>query len=308
VYVIDVLDFMFIPPGAPPPPFQRARWELAATASTFGVSGAAPSTGWQVLAREHVAGSLGGGFGGAAAGMVGQAGSWRRILGAHAGGFLHAGGDELSAVMAYTDVARSSLGGAPLRYGELFGYWQHRGGPLELLVGGGARASAIGPLGTSGWGSASAALWVVPRAAVVVSAGRALEDVARAVPSVRYVSLALRVGLSRHTSPAVISVARPIADEDGAGRLDVRATSDSMRLIAIHLEHAGAVELMADFTDWEPAAMTKAPNGAWTMERPITPGVHHVAIRVDGGPWFAPANLTRVADEFGGEVGLLIVP
>jgi hypothetical protein len=33
-----------------------------------------------------------------------------------------------------------------------------------------------------------------------------------------------------------------------------------------------------------------------------------VAIRLDGGPWHAPPNLTRAPDEFGGEIGLLAVP
>jgi hypothetical protein len=290
-------------------PFQPMRWELAATASSYGVSGAAPSTGWQLLARAHVGSSLGGGFAGVAAGSVGQAGVWRRILGAHAGGFARfgsAGADELSAAFAYTDVSRS-VGGVPLRYADLFGYWQHRSGPLEILLGGGARASAFGPLGTSGWGSASATVWVMPRVALVVAAGRALEDAARAVPSVRYVSLALRVGLPSHSSAATMSVGGAGSEQDD-GRLEVHATTDSMRLVSIRLDDADSVELMADFTDWQPVGMTKTPNGAWRVERPIPPGVHRVAIRVGGGGWFVPSNLAHVADDFGGEVGLLVVP
>jgi hypothetical protein len=149
-------------------------------------------------------------------------------------------------------------------------------------------------------------VWVVPRVALVVSAGRALEDAARGVPSVRYLAVALRFGPTSR-APATLSVARAAPEQDG-GRIEVHATSDSMRVVSIRLEGATGVELMADFTDWEPVPMTALPNGEWTLQRPITPGVHRVAIRVSGGAWFTPTNLTRVADDFGGEVGLLVVP
>jgi hypothetical protein len=54
--------------------------------------------------------------------------------------------------------------------------------------------------------------------------------------------------------------------------------------------------------------MVSMPNGEWRVERVIAPGPHRVAIRVDGGPWRVPPNLPRVADDFGGEVGIVIVP
>jgi hypothetical protein len=39
----------------------------------------------------------------------------------------------------------------------------------------------------------------------------------------------------------------------------------------------------------------------------IAPGVHRVNVRADGGPWRPPPGLSVVRDEFGGEVGLLVV-
>jgi hypothetical protein len=65
---------------------------------------------------------------------------------------------------------------------------------------------------------------------------------------------------------------------------------------------------MADFTDWEPVPMDRATTGEWRVERLIARGTHRVAIRVDGGTWIVPPNLPSVADEFGGEVGIVIVP
>jgi hypothetical protein len=50
------------------------------------------------------------------------------------------------------------------------------------------------------------------------------------------------------------------------------------------------------------------PNGEWSITRAISPGTHRIAIRVSGGGWMVPPNLPRVADDFGGEVGIVIVP
>ena len=88
----------------------------------------------------------------------------------------------------------------------------------------------------------------------------------------------------------------------------MRAGDDSLRTVTVRLRAAMTVELMADFTEWEPVSMIQLPNGDWTVERVVAPGTHRVAIRVNGGPWAVPPNLPHVSDEFGGEVGLLIVP
>jgi hypothetical protein len=64
---------------------------------------------------------------------------------------------------------------------------------------------------------------------------------------------------------------------------------------------------MADFTDWAPIDLTRAGD-VWRVELAIAPGLHRVAIRIDGGAWTAPANLPRVTDDLGGVVGLVAVP
>jgi hypothetical protein len=270
----------------------------------------APSFGWQLAAREHLGSQAAGVFAGVAAGGLTAAGLSRRVLGASGGGFVRLGAtsaDELSGALAYTNVASAAGSGAAVGYADLFGYWQHRAGPIELLFGGGARTGTAGSLGTSGWASGSATVWLMPRLAVVVAGGRALADPTRAVPAVRYLSLAFRVGERQSQPLAAMPVRHPDIDR-GDGHLDVSITTDSMCLVTVRADTATLVELMADFTDWEPVSLTRLPNGSWGLERAIAPGVHHVAIRLDGGPWHAPPNLTRAPDEFGGEIGLLAVP
>jgi len=70
------------------------------------------------------------------------------------------------------------------------------------------------------------------------------------------------------------------------------------------------VEIMADFTDWEPVSLTRTASSEreWSVALPLSAGSHRLAVRIDGGGWVVPPNLPRVADEFGGEVGLLTVP
>ena len=35
-------------------------------------------------------------------------------------------------------------------------------------------------------------------------------------------------------------------------------------------------------------------------------GVHHINIRIDGGPWIAPPGLPSIRDGFNGEIGVLV--
>ena len=46
----------------------------------------------------------------------------------------------------------------------------------------------------------------------------------------------------------------------------------------------------------------------WRLERAVTPGLHRLMIRLDGGEWITPANLPKAKDELGGVVALVTVP
>lgn len=293
------------------PAARRLRWELTGMASAFGLSGAAPSFAWQAMAREHATWSLGDVYAGAGAGQVAQRGAAGTIWTAQTGGFLRIdalGRDELSSAFAYTDAGRPIIGSARARYTDVLGYWSHRGDWIELSLGAGVR-SHLGDNGgvVESWSSGSAALWLSSRAAIVASAGRALADEARGVPSVRYLSVALRFGWRPAGAAGVLRVRQPSRGDD-AGHIDIRTSGDSIRSVIVHQSTASRVEIVGDFTDWQPAAMTAMPNGEWRIDLNIAPGPHRVAFRVDGGPWRVPPNLPRVEDDFGGEVGIVIVP
>lgn len=72
---------------------------------------------------------------------------------------------------------------------------------------------------------------------------------------------------------------------------------------------AAVVEVSGDFTDWEPVALAPSDRpGTWRFAAPIPPGTYRFNIRIDRGEWIVPAGVTRLEDEYEGQVGLLIVP
>ena len=70
---------------------------------------------------------------------------------------------------------------------------------------------------------------------------------------------------------------------------------------------ARSVELVGDFTDWVPLALSTSGGGEWSVTRAIEPGVHRVRVRINGGAWSPPPGLPRSVDVFGGEMGVLTI-
>jgi 1,4-alpha-glucan branching enzyme len=82
---------------------------------------------------------------------------------------------------------------------------------------------------------------------------------------------------------------------------------DSSHVVRVRAPACERVEIMADFTQWEPVQLVRTPNGFWEVTLPMRPGPHRINVRLDGGDWVVPTNVARVTDDFGGVVGLLIV-
>jgi hypothetical protein len=303
------------------PPLRPRRWELTATASTFGLTNDPSTSSIQLTAREHFTIGRGGLFAGIGGGGIVREQRWRPALLAHVGGYARLGvrgTDQLSAALSFTDTKSEFRleipffdvyhEANPATYSDAFGYWQHDRAQLELLLGGGARFGMRGVAPLSTWMSASATWWVTPRLAVVAGAGRALEDIVRGVPTTRYASLALRVAL-RERSRALFTPRRPPVDTSAPSFVAVRL-SDRSHMLRVRAAAASSVEMMADFTDWEPVALDRnaATRNEWIITRTLAPGTHRVALRIDGGAWTVPINLPKVDDEFGGTVGLVTIP
>jgi hypothetical protein len=235
---------------------------------------------------------------------------------AQSGGWWRQGGDQVVAALTATSTVAEQHQNYPAvgdyvvtnqaAYADFSSAWQRERRVFTLSLVGGVRAGFRGASSFDEWGSATAQAWVAPRIAVVGGVGRALGDVVRGVPPTRYATVALRVTFQ----PRAGVGSRPTVPSSLGPRLVVGRSPDSLsRSIEVHAESAASVEIMADFTSWEPVALTRAnTDGVWRLERPIESGPHRVAIRIDGGGWSAPTNLPRASNGFGGTVGLITIP
>jgi len=155
---------------------------------------------------------------------------------------------------------------------------------------------------TTIWGL-SASRSISPSLALVAAAGRAGSDPVTSVPGARYFALGLRLKVG---SPALAPLPATAARAASAP-FQIGPAVAAGREIVIQAADARAVELAGDFTDWKPVALQRWGQDGWRALLPISPGLHRLAIRIDGGAWQAPAGTRPIASEFGGEVAEVVV-
>jgi len=144
---------------------------------------------------------------------------------------------------------------------------------------------------------ATAAFWTSETRAFTVSLSKLPPDFVRGADASSWLAVGMRFFES---SPARSRAerARPIVLVSGTG---------SQRTLHVRAAGAHTVEIMADFTGWEP--VTLAPGAAgFQREFALTPGTHRVVVRIDGTSWRPATNTPAVDDDLGGRVGLLVVP
>jgi hypothetical protein len=155
---------------------------------------------------------------------------------------------------------------------------------------------------TTIWGL-SASRSIAPSLALVAAAGRAGSDPVTSVPGARYFALGLRLKVG---SP-VLAPLPSAAVRTTTAPFQIGPAVAAGREIVIQAADARAVELAGDFTDWKPVALQRWGQDGWRALLPISPGLHRLAIRIDGGAWHAPAGTRPIASEFGGEVAEVVV-
>lgn len=281
------------------------RWQLDAVASTFGQSNALPTTSGEVAARLRAGGAALGGAIGAAAGAMARAGgsseTWRGLV----DGWATSGPERFFTSAALTSapvlgVVSPSAGIPRVRYLDLAAGWRHDVGGLSLGAVAGFR-DGMGEVDDGSWGAGDATLWLSSHASLVFAVGSTLPDVVRGTPKSTYASAALRIAMRPHAR-------LDLGDRSPAGaRARLSRGANGAQRVEIVAPRASRVELRGDFTDWEPVLLEQTGD-VFRLAAPLGPGLHRLAIRIDGGEWAAPSNLPRVSDGLGGTVGLLTVP
>jgi hypothetical protein len=157
---------------------------------------------------------------------------------------------------------------------------------------------------------------LVKRLTAMVAGGRYPSDPVRGVITANYVSAGLRIhALTASTTRTTTLLgdsfgasARSEPPRTGQARLTVGSSAHNYHTIRVEAPGAEYVELSGDFTDWQPIPLMRTEGGHWELAIHIEPGVHRVNVRLNTTRWIVPQGVRAEEDEFGGRVGILVVP
>jgi hypothetical protein len=292
----------------------RERWglELGGSAGAFQYADEPASGHLLGRARVHYFANRSGGWVAATTGASFD--SW-----AEAPLELGIGGWTVHGPFAFTAaVTRTWLAGE--RYTDFAGAAKWLRGAVEVEMRAGARPTVVSDAenseATTGvWADISALVPLAPSIALTLSGGSYASDPVRRVLGASYVTAGLRLALSRSERtpvltipPAMIAAVRDHSRKAStlAARLEITARGD-LHSIRVHIPEATSVDLMADFTDWQPLALKRVGKEIWELQVALTPGVHRLNVRVNGGEWLVPNGARPEEGEFGGSVGVIVV-
>jgi hypothetical protein len=153
----------------------------------------------------------------------------------------------------------------------------------------------------TGW-ELSAVWWLAPSLGLVGATGHSLPQFGFTLPAARYGTLGLRLALG----------ARSPKERPRGGATEVKSGTVPTLVVAgrrltIRWASARRAEVLGDFTDWKPQPLIPLREGRWTLPIALSPGVHHLNVRFDGGAWLVPSGAVAVDDGFGGRVGLVVL-
>lgn len=184
--------------------------------------------------------------------------------------------------------------------------WRRRAVAVDLT-----QAWRRGVGNTRGRSSAPSArmVWTVtPPLALVAYGGRQLADVLRGVPQADYVGLSARwmIGARRGRAAAVTSRSRTDGIAESEATL-TRVPGASALVLRVDAPADATVEMASSVGEWSPQPATR-DGDRFVLRLALPPGNHRVAVRINGGAWRAPRGLVAVPDDFGGTVGVVVVP
>ena len=287
-------------------PTHRWRGQVLAAAGASRYAEFASFSHTIVEGRLHRAGRRSGAWIGVTAGRAALDGPSHNVTGLTAAAWT-----QRTPLQLFASVTRAVVGDTAYTDLEAAARTQRKRLVLEGYAG--ARVWSRGA-GRGVYGEGSATVALSDHLSLVVSGGRYPTDPIRGSISGRYAGVALRVHGAAALRPpprdlATMPAATGSSDVDEpAARLEVLPQGDRDVRFVVRASGAGLVEIAGDFTDWQAMGLTKGADGVWEVVVRVPRGIHRIAVRIDGGLWTAPAGSRRADDDFGGEVGIFVVP
>jgi hypothetical protein len=261
------------------------------------------------IARLHMDGGNAGAWLGAGGGATSDGAAWRSVRQAEAGAWVERGPATLTLSAQPTAVDDS------IRYTDLAAKGSWRGNIFEFGAVAVTRAGSNLPLlGTdaTAWGSVSVVAWLLPRVALLASAGTYPVDYTQGFPGGRFASAGIRLSLTKRDRPIPSSTSAPAVRPEpvalGVTEVQLTGKDGGQQTLRLRAPGVRTVQVRGDFTAWQPRMMTRGADGWYALGEPLVPGTYQMNVRVNGGAWLPPPSLTTVRDEFGGVAAVLVVP
>jgi hypothetical protein len=190
------------------------------------------------------------------------------------------------------------------RFSDVEGALEWSVGAIEVAAQGGYRIGGSYDVTPESrrWAAATATYWLSGQLAAVIGGGRQPANPARGLPARSYANLGVMLAYWPIPRRRV-----PVSSSATVVTFDVRDVGSSQQTLVVRVGGVERVEIMGDFTAWEPKLLTRIGRDRWEITLPITPGIHQVNIRVDNGRWRPPPGTPTMRDGFSGEVGILVV-
>jgi len=118
----------------------------------------------------------------------------------------------------------------------------------------------------------------------------------------RYANLGLRIRMS---SPRPADTTRIPAV--ASAQVTIEPLDSATTRVAFRLANADAPAIVGSWNDWSPVPLNLELDGRWSAVLPVGAGTYRFALVLNDGRWIVPEGVTRIPDDFDGEVGILVV-
>ena len=202
-----------------------------------------------------------------------------------------------------------------IRHLDLVAAMRWTGPGMELEARAGARPWAQDPEGavSEAYGEITAVMPLSRWFAVSLGGGKYPTDPVRQILGATYLNAGVRLRAFGRPARSVpvhttsVLGGRRVPTEESGPPLELEGSGER-RTLRVRAPEATSVELMGDFTDWIPVQLAQVAPGVWEVTLAVPAGVHRVNLRLNSGPWSAPRGARLERTEFGGVVGIVVVP